>query len=120
MPICEVTTAGKRLTLRILLSHTSGFPNWRAFEKDRKLRIHFDPGTRYAILRRRHRACPTNSSNSEGIFKPLIDSLLGPTAFPFGWENYTPCNLLPPLPKLKEHKQVALTRDQLDRWKRPQ
>lgn len=38
----------KKLTLRILLSHTSGFPNWRAFEDDRKLKIHFDPGTRYA------------------------------------------------------------------------
>ncbi len=38
----------KRLTLRMLLSHTSGFPNWRAFEDDRKLKIHFEPGTRYA------------------------------------------------------------------------
>src|SRR5262249_12305501 len=38
----------KKLTLRILLSHTSGFANWRAFEQDRKLRIHFEPGTRYA------------------------------------------------------------------------
>ena len=26
----------KKLTLRILLSHTSGFPNWRWFEDDRK------------------------------------------------------------------------------------
>jgi CubicO group peptidase (beta-lactamase class C family) len=38
----------KKLTLRILLSHTSGFPNWRWFEDDRKLKIHFEPGTRYA------------------------------------------------------------------------
>lgn len=38
----------KKLTLRTLLSHTSGFPNWRAFEDDRKLKIHFEPGTRYA------------------------------------------------------------------------
>jgi CubicO group peptidase (beta-lactamase class C family) len=38
----------KKLTLRILLSHTSGFANWRAFEDNRKLHIHFDPGTRYA------------------------------------------------------------------------
>lgn len=270
----------KRLTLRILLSHTSGFPNWRAFEDDRKLRIHFEPGTRYAysgegfvlaqlvvetvtgkpleeimeeelfvplnmtrtsmvweprfesdfangydeygrslgpekrpkadaagsmqttlhdyanflsaLMRGqvlntrtagemfasqigihsahqfpslanetttdndairlrygigwgmysspygkaffkeghdegwRHLALCfrqngdgllilTNSSNGEGIFKPLIDSLLGPTAFPFGWENYTPYNLIPPLPKLKEHKQVALTPGELNR-----
>ncbi len=57
----------------------------------------------------------TNSANGEGIFKPLIDSLLGPTGFPFEWEDYTPYNLLPPPPKLQEHKQVALTPDQLSR-----
>jgi CubicO group peptidase (beta-lactamase class C family) len=269
----------KKLTLRILLSHTSGFPNWRAFEDDRKLKIHFEPGTRYAysgegidlaqlvvetvtgqsltalidktlcrplhltrtsmvweprfeddfangydeygrslgpekrsspdaagsmqttlqdyaaflsaIMRRqilntrttgkmlspeigihsahqfpslataataandpirlryalgwglysspygkaffkeghdegwRHLALcfnngsgiliMTNSSNGEGVFKPLIDSVLGPTSFPFDWENYTPYNLLPPLPKLKEHKTVSLTPEQLSR-----
>lgn len=270
----------QKLTLRILLSHTSGFPNWRAFEDDRKLRFHFDPGTRYAysgegidlaqfvvetvthqslkdlmseklfgpvgmsrtsmvwesgfesdfangydeygrslgpekrtspdaagsmqttlrdysallsaLLRRRvlstravgwmlspqvfiHSAHQfpsldpatstanegirlrygmgwglysspygkgffkeghdegwrhlalcflnngsgililTNSSNGEGIFKPLIDAILGPTSFPFEWENYTPYNLLPPLPKLKEHKTVSLPREDLER-----
>jgi len=57
----------------------------------------------------------TNSSNGEGIFKPLIDSLLGPTGFPFDWESYTPYNLLAPLPRLKEHKQVALSPDQLNK-----
>jgi hypothetical protein len=57
----------------------------------------------------------TNSSNGEGIFKPLADALLGPTGFPFDWDGYTPYNLLPPLAKLKEHKQVTLTADQLNR-----
>ena len=38
----------KKLTLRMLLSHSSGFPNWRWFEDDHKLKIHFEPGTRYA------------------------------------------------------------------------
>jgi CubicO group peptidase (beta-lactamase class C family) len=37
-----------RITARMLLSHTSGFPNWRGFEDDRKLKIHFEPGSRYA------------------------------------------------------------------------
>jgi len=269
----------QKLTLRILLSHTSGFPNWRAFEDDRKLRIHFDPGTRYAYsgegidlaqlvvetvthqsltdlmnekligplhmtrtsmvweprfesdfangydeygrsLGPEKRATPdaagsmqttlrdysvllsaimrrqvlstravgwmlspqiqirsahqfpsldpatstandgirlryglgwglysspygkaffkeghdegwrhlvlcfnngsgmlilTNSSNGEGIFKPLIDAILGPTSFPFEWENYTPYNVLPPLPKQKEHKAVSLPTDELNR-----
>ena len=38
----------KNLTLRMLLSHTSGFANFRWFEDDKKLKIHFEPGTRYA------------------------------------------------------------------------
>ena len=269
----------KKLTLRILLSHTSGFPNWRAFEDDRKLKIHFEPGTRYAYsgegielaqlvaetvtaksltvlmqeklyrpvrmdrtsmvwesrfesdfangydeygrsLGPERRSTPaaagsmqttlhdyatflsalmrqkilnirtfgemqnaqisihsahqfpslatetttandkirlryglgwglysspygkalfkeghdegwrhlalffrngsgilimTNSSNGEGIFKPLTDSVLGATSFPFDWDGYTPYNLLPPLPKLKEHMRVSLTLAQLNR-----
>jgi len=36
-----------KLTLRILLDHTSGFANFRWFEDDRKLHIHYDPGTHY-------------------------------------------------------------------------
>jgi CubicO group peptidase (beta-lactamase class C family) len=38
----------KRITARMLLSHTSGFANWRWMEDDRKLRIHFEPGSRFA------------------------------------------------------------------------
>jgi len=38
----------KKITARMLLSHTAGFPNWRSFEDDRKLKIHFEPGSRYA------------------------------------------------------------------------
>ena len=39
----------------------------------------------------------------------------GPALFPFDWEGYAPYNLLPPLPELKQHKQVALTPGQLGR-----
>jgi len=38
----------RRITARMLLSHTSGFPNWRYINEDRKLNINFEPGTRYA------------------------------------------------------------------------
>jgi len=57
----------------------------------------------------------TNSSNGEGIFKPLVEALLGETGFPFDWDGYTPYDKLPPLPKLKEHQPVALTVDPLNR-----
>jgi CubicO group peptidase (beta-lactamase class C family) len=38
----------KKITSRMLLDHTSGFPNWRWFEDDKKLKIHFEPGSRFA------------------------------------------------------------------------
>jgi CubicO group peptidase (beta-lactamase class C family) len=38
----------KRITARMLLDHTSGFPNWRWFNEDRKLNINFEPGSRFA------------------------------------------------------------------------
>jgi CubicO group peptidase (beta-lactamase class C family) len=88
-------------------------PYGKAFFKEghdegwRHLALCFNNGNGILIM--------TNSSNGEGIFKPLIDSVLGATSFPFDWEGYTPYNLLPPLPKLKEHKKVSLTPEQLNR-----
>ena len=38
----------KRITARMLLSHTAGFPNFRFLNDDGKLDIKFAPGTRYA------------------------------------------------------------------------
>jgi D-alanyl-D-alanine-carboxypeptidase/D-alanyl-D-alanine-endopeptidase len=38
----------KKITGRMCLTHTTGFPNWRWFEADKKLKIKFDPGTRYS------------------------------------------------------------------------
>ncbi len=38
----------KLITMRMLLSHTSGFPNWRRFTDDKKLSINFAPGSRFA------------------------------------------------------------------------
>lgn len=36
-----------RLTTRIILTHRSGFPNWRTELPDGKLAFQFDPGTKY-------------------------------------------------------------------------
>jgi len=37
----------KLITARMVLSHTSGFPNWRFFNEDGKLDIKFTPGTSF-------------------------------------------------------------------------
>ena len=37
----------KLITARMVLCHTSGFPNWRIMNKDQKLDIKFTPGTQY-------------------------------------------------------------------------
>ena len=38
----------KLITMRMLLDHTSGFPNWRWFTDEKKLSICFAPGSRFA------------------------------------------------------------------------
>jgi CubicO group peptidase (beta-lactamase class C family) len=38
----------KQITMRMLLDHSSGFPNWRWFTDEKKLRIYFTPGSRFA------------------------------------------------------------------------
>lgn len=38
----------KKITARMCLDHTTGFPNWRWFEADKKLKIKFEPGSRYS------------------------------------------------------------------------
>jgi len=38
----------RKLTPRILLTHSGGFANFSWLEPDQRLRIHFDPGSRYA------------------------------------------------------------------------
>lgn len=37
----------KKITARMVLSHRTGFPNWRTNREDNKLVIDFDPGTKF-------------------------------------------------------------------------
>ncbi|MBV6878637.1 serine hydrolase [Epilithonimonas ginsengisoli] len=37
----------KKLTTRLILSHQTGFPNWRWMNTDNKLNFEFEPGTKY-------------------------------------------------------------------------
>ncbi|WP_051554700.1 serine hydrolase [Maribacter antarcticus] len=38
----------QKITARMCLAHTTGFPNWRWIEKDQKLKTHSTPGTKYS------------------------------------------------------------------------
>jgi CubicO group peptidase (beta-lactamase class C family) len=58
----------------------------------------------------------TNSSNGEGIYKELLESLLKNTFTPIEWEGFTPYDKLPPRTPLKEHKVVAVDSRVLDRY----
>jgi CubicO group peptidase (beta-lactamase class C family) len=57
----------------------------------------------------------TNSSNGEGIFKDLLETLLKDTFTPIEWEGYTPYTDLPPRKKLPVHNEITLDPALLDR-----
>ena len=71
----------KQITMRLLLDHTSGFPNWRRFTNDKKLRIYFPPGSRFAysgegialaqLVIETVTGKSVNQLMSERIFQPL-------------------------------------------------
>jgi CubicO group peptidase (beta-lactamase class C family) len=58
----------------------------------------------------------TNSSNGEGIYKELLETLLKNTYTPIEWEGFTPYNELPPRPPLRQHKEVGVDPKLLDRY----
>lgn len=58
----------------------------------------------------------TNSSNGEGIFKELLETLLKNTYTPIEWEGYTPYDKLPPREPLKQRKEVEVDTKILDRY----
>ena len=91
-------------------------PRGRAFFKEG----HFDNGFRhYAVMfdqQKKGLVILTNSSNGEGMFKELLESILGDTFTPIEWEGYTPYNLLPPRKPLKVHKEITLEPTELDRY----
>ena len=57
----------------------------------------------------------TNSSNGEGIYKELLESLMKNNYTPIEWEQFTPYSQLPPRPALKQHKEVAVDPKLLDK-----
>jgi hypothetical protein len=58
----------------------------------------------------------TNSSNGEGIFKELLETVLRDTFTPIEWEGFIPWNQLPPRQPLPAHTEIALEPKLLDRF----
>src|SRR6202165_185426 len=58
----------------------------------------------------------TNSSNGEGIFKELLETLIKDTFTPIEWEGYTPYSQLPPRTALKVRKAVFVDPKVLDTY----
>jgi len=58
----------------------------------------------------------TNSSNGEGIYKELLETLLKNTFTPVEWEGFIPYDKRPPRKPPKEHKEVAIDPKLLDRY----
>jgi CubicO group peptidase (beta-lactamase class C family) len=50
----------------------------------------------------------TNSSNGEGIYKELVETLLKNPYTPIEWEGFTPYDKLPPRPPVKQHKVIVV------------
>lgn len=56
----------KSITPRMLLTHGAGFANFRWLEDDERLRIHFEPGSRYA-----------HSSEGYQLLQMILEQVLG-------------------------------------------
>jgi CubicO group peptidase (beta-lactamase class C family) len=111
----ETTTENRSIRLSYGLGWGLYFtPYGRAFFKEghdegwRHYTVCFDKsGTGILIM--------TNSSNGEGIYKELLETLHN-TYTPIEWEQFTPYNLLPPRPPLKQHKEITLDPKTLDKY----
>jgi CubicO group peptidase (beta-lactamase class C family) len=73
--------AWRKVTPRILLAHTSGLLNFASIEPDKKLRLHFEPGTQFLysgegiklvqFVIEQQQKRPLNELMQEAIFSPL-------------------------------------------------
>ncbi|MEO1487212.1 MAG: serine hydrolase domain-containing protein, partial [Bacteroidota bacterium] len=71
----------KLITARMVLSHTSGFPNWRFFNEDRKLDIKFTPGTEFNYSGEGYEYLANVLAHINGIPKDSIEILMRKDVF---------------------------------------
>jgi CubicO group peptidase (beta-lactamase class C family)/predicted alpha/beta superfamily hydrolase len=78
----------KLITARMVLAHTTGFPNWRFFNKDGKLDIKFTPGTQYQYSGEGYEYLATVIAHLMNIKKNDLQELFDEeVAKPFGMEK---------------------------------
>lgn len=88
----------RRITARMSMSHTTGLPGWRWFEPDQKLRIHFDPGSRFGysgegmtvlqVVIEKLTGKPLETLMQEHVFRPYGMSMSSYTWQPRFEANY--------------------------------
>jgi serine-type D-Ala-D-Ala carboxypeptidase/endopeptidase len=88
----------KKITARMCLSHTTGFPNWRWNNPDQKLRVNFEPGSRYSysgegmtflqVILEKHTKKPLEEWMKEKLFEPYGMATSSYTWQPRFEENY--------------------------------
>ena len=88
----------KKITARMCLMHTTGFPNWRWFEPDQKLKIKSDPGTRYSysgegIYLLQFVLEQITGENLETIAQERVFQPLGMKSTSYVWQNSFDTNI---------------------------
>ncbi|WP_299314810.1 serine hydrolase domain-containing protein [uncultured Aquimarina sp.] len=92
----------KAITARMVLSHTSGFPNWRFLDKegnydpDRKLTIQFEPGTKFQYSGEGYEYLAKVIAHLKGVEKNELQGLIKTVIFKplemknssFVWNDY--------------------------------
>lgn len=83
----------EKLTTRIILSHQTGFPNWRDQAPSKKLFFIFEPGTRFGYSGEgyeylRHAVESKFGKSLQQISDSLLFKPLGMKDTRYGWDNY--------------------------------
>ena len=86
----------KLITARMVLSHTTGFPNWRFFNKDGKLDIKFIPGTKYSYSGEAYEyladvvahLMDIEKNGLQKVFNDIIGKPLGMDTTYFTWSEW--------------------------------
>jgi CubicO group peptidase (beta-lactamase class C family) len=116
-PTLEPSTGDANEAIRLSYGLAWGLywsPNGKAFFKEG----HEDGFRNYAVVFDQAKSgivIMTNSSNGEGAFKDLLETLLRDTFTPIEWEGYTPYNELPPRAPLPAHTEIRVASSRLDR-----